>query len=59
MDMLVDVRAVPGLGTFQMHLLDQAAGAKVLQAIIDGRQADSWRAALHAIIHVVGGGVIR
>lgn len=58
MDVLVEVRAVAGLRPLDMHLLDQAAGGQVLQAIVNGGQRDARRPVLHAVKDIVGRRVV-
>ena len=58
MDMLVKVGAVAGLRPLDMHLLDQAAGGQVLQAIVNRSQRDARRPVLHAMENVVGRRVV-
>ena len=57
-DVLVEVRAVAGLRPLDMHLLDQAAGCQVLQAIVNRGQRDAGRPVLNPVENVVGRRVI-
>ena len=58
-DMLVEVRAVAGLGALHVDLLDEAAAGEVLKAVIDRGQRDVRRAVLDPAEDIISGRVIR
>ena len=58
MDVLLNVGAVAGLGALDLDEFDEAVAGEVLEAVIDSGEGDAGGAALDAVEHVVGGGVV-